>query len=302
MGGAHPARSGGAGTGGTDVAGRVAVVTDSTADLPPWLVEERALRVVPMSVAFDSDLLVSGVTISVEEFYRRLEEAVTLPTTSQPAPAWFQEAYAECDDAGATAVVSIHLSSTLSGTVDLARQMAAEAPLPVTVVDSSQVSGGLGLMVLAAERRAVEGADVGEVVEVAERVREGLSSAVVVETLEYLRKGGRLSGTQALIGTVLKVKPVLGLVDGRLEVLSRSRTWRRAREHLVERARDHLAGRPARVAITHALAPERARELLGRLREEVAVQDSLTTTIGPVIGTHTGPGAVALAVCPAAAG
>lgn len=279
--------------------GDVAVVTDSTADLPPSLVEESGLHVVPMSVAFGSQVLVSGVTISVEEFYDRLGEARALPTTSQPAPVWFEEAYAGCAAAGASAVVSLHVSSTLSGTVDLARQVAADAPLPVTVVDSRQVSGGLALMVMAARRRARAGGDATAVVEAAEEVRAGLLSMVVVDTLDYLRKGGRLSGTQALLGTVLKVKPLLGLVEGRVEVLSRSRTWRRARDRLVERAREHLGGRPAQAMITHALAPDRAEELLEALREAVVVADSLTTTIGPVIGTHTGPGAVALAVCPA---
>lgn len=277
----------------------VAVVTDSTADLPLELAEERGLRVVPMSVAFVSEVLISGVTISTEDFYARLEEADELPTTSQPAPAWLEEAYADCADEGFDAVVSLHVSGALSGTAALARQVAAQAALPVEVVDSRQVSGGLALMALAAQRAASAGGDVAGVLDAAERVRAGLRSMVVVDTLEYLRRGGRVTGLQALVGSVLRVKPMLGVEDGRLEVLSRSRTWKRARQQLVARAREHLADRPAHVLITHALAPERAAGLLDDLEEQLRVTDSLTTTIGPVIGTHTGPGAVALAVTPA---
>lgn len=278
--------------------GGVAVVTDSTADLPRSIAERRGLHVVPMSVAFGSEVLVSGISIDVEEFYERLAGAAELPTTSQPAPAWFEEAYAACADAGAEAVVSLHVSSALSGTVDLARQVAAAADLPVTVVDSHQVSGGLALMVLAAQRRAQAGGSAEEVTQAAAAVRDRLSSMVVVDTLDYLRKGGRLTGTQALLGTVLRVKPILGLVDGRLEVLSRHRTWARARQELVERTVEHAAGRPLRAVITHALVPERAAGLRAALAEAVELVDSLTTPIGPVIGTHTGPGAVALAAYP----
>ncbi len=278
---------------------RVAVVTDSTADLPLELAEERGLRVVPMSVAFGSEVLISGVTISTEEFYARLEEADELPTTSQPAPAWLEEAYADCADEGFDAVVSLHVSGALSGTAALARQVAAQAALPVEVVDSRQVSGGLALMALAAQRAASAGGDVAGVLAAAERVRAGLRSMVVVDTLEYLRRGGRVTGLQALVGSVLRVKPMLGVEDGRLEVLSRSRTWKRARQQLVTRAREHLADQPAHVLITHALAPGRAAALLDDLEGQLRVADSLTTPIGPVIGTHTGPGAVALAVAPA---
>lgn len=279
--------------------GGVAVVTDSTADLPLALAEERGLRVVPMSVAFGSEVAISGVTISVETFYERLAEARELPTTSQPAPAWFEEAYGDCADAGAGAVVSIHLSSKLSGTVELARRMAERAALPVEVVDSRQVSGGLALMALTAQRTAAEGGDAAAVAAAARAVGRSLRSMVVVDSLDYLRRGGRLTGTEALLGSVLRVKPMLGLVDGRIEMLARSRTWRRARQQLVERAVEHVGSTPAHVMITHALAPERAGELLAELEEVVDVADSLTAPIGPVIGTHTGPGAVALALCPA---
>lgn len=279
--------------------GGVAVVTDSTADLPIELADDLDLRVVPMSVTFRDETFISRVTISDDEFYERLRGATQLPTTAQPNPAWFEEAYADCVDSGLDAVVSLHVSRELSGTVAAARRAAEDAGLPVEVVDSRQVGGGLALMALAAQRAASGGAGVDGVVEAAERARAGLVNLVVVDTLENLRKGGRVSGMQALVGNVLRVKPILTVREGRIEPVDRARTVRRALDHIVERVVEGLQGAPADVIVTHALAPERAEQLWERLREHVDVASELTTVFGPVLGTHTGPGAVAVAATPA---
>lgn len=281
------------------MAAGVGVVTDSTADLPIELADEIGLRVVPMSVSFRDQTFISRVTISDDEFYARLREADQLPTTAQPSPAWFEEAYADCVDDGLDACVSLHVSRELSGTVAAARRAAQDVDLDVRVVDSRQVGGGLALMALAAQRVATAGGSVDEVVAAAERARAGLANYVVVHTLENLRKGGRLSGAQALVGNVLRVKPILTLRDGRIEPVERARTITRALDHLVDRVAEHLDGVPADVVVTHALAPERAAQLLDRLRERITVASELTTVFGPVLGTHTGQGAVAVAATPA---
>lgn len=273
----------------------VAVVTDSTADLPLDLADERGLRVVPMSVTFGDETFVSRVTITPREFYDKLATAKVLPTTAQPAPAWFEQAYLDCADDEHPAVVSIHVSKELSGTVQLARRMAEEAPIPVAVMDSRQVGGGLALMVLAAQRAAERGGSVEDVLAAAERVRNGLINNVVVDVLDNLRKGGRVTGAQAAFGTVLKVKPILTVRDGRVEVADRARTMTKALDRIVDIVADHVGDEPADVVVTHALAPERAEELWGRLRERIEVARSLTTVFGPVLGTHTGQGAVAVA-------
>lgn len=278
----------------------VGVVTDSTADLPLELADDVGLRVVPMSVSFRDQTFISRVTISDEEFYARLAEATQLPTTAQPSPAWFEEAYADCVDDGLNACVSLHVSRELSGTVAAARRAAQDVDLDVRVVDSRQVGGGLALMALAAQRIAAAGGSVEEVVGAAEQARAGLVNVMVVDTLENLRKGGRVSGTQALVGNVLQVKPILTVREGRIEPVDRARTFRRALDALVERVADGLGGAPADVIVTHALAPERADELLTRLRERVEVVSQLTTVFGPVLATHTGQGAVAVAATPAA--
>jgi DegV family protein with EDD domain len=277
----------------------VAVITDSTADLPADLAEVLGIRVVPMYVAFGEESFISRITLTEEAFYERLRHARELPTTSQPAPAWFEEAYGDAYDDGADAVVSLHVSAALSSTCDTARQVGDKADLPVHVVDSRQVSGGLALQVLAAHRAAQGGADVDDVIAAADRVRRATRSLFVVDTLDNLRKGGRLTGAQALVGNVLRVKPLLGIVDGEVQLLERTRTWRAAMERLVDLVVEHVDGERAHIVVTHAVAPDRARELWTQLEERVDVAERLEAIVGPVVGSHAGPGAVALSVCPA---
>jgi DegV family protein with EDD domain len=279
--------------------GGVAVVTDSTADLPRDLAEELGIRVVPLSVTFGSETFISGVTIDHAGFYERLGASAQLPTTSQPTPAWFEEAYADCVDDGLDAVVSLHVSSALSGTVALARARAKEAELPVEVVDSRLVGGSLGLAVLAAHQVAEAGGDVAEVVEAAERVRRHVTSLLVVDTLDYLKRGGRLTGAQALMGSMLRVKPLLHLTEGRVEVLERARTWSRALTRVADLVAEVGDTGPVDVVVTHAVSEERADEVWERIEGRVEISRRLEASIGPIVGTHVGPGAVGVAVLPA---
>lgn len=279
---------------------RVAVVTDSTCDLPPELVESLGLRVVPLSVTFGEETLIAGVQLSPTDFYARLAASETLPTTSQPAPAWFEEAYADCADDGYTHVVSLHCSSALSGTVALARDRARRAELDVEVVDTRLVGSALGAAALAAHRVAEAGGSRTEVIAAADRVRAGAASLIVVDTLDHLRRGGRLSGAQAAIGTALKVKPILHLTaDGRVEVRERTRTWTRALERVGVLAAEAAGGRPVDVTVAHAVAPARAEQLWAVVERHVDLGQRLETLIGPVVGSHVGPGAVGLVVAPA---
>jgi DegV family protein with EDD domain len=277
----------------------VAVVTDSTADLPRDLAEELGIRVVPLSVTFGSETFISGVTIDHAGFYERLATTERLPTTSQPTPAWFEEAYADCVDDGLDAVVSLHVSSALSGTVALARARAADAEIPVEVVDSRLVGGSLGLAVLAAHRVAEAGGDVAEVVAAAERVADRVTSLLVVDTLDYLKRGGRLTGAQALMGSMLRVKPLLHLTEGRVEVLERARTWTRALDRVADLVAEVGEAGPVDIVVTHAVSEERADEVWDRLEGRVEIARRLEAMIGPIVGTHVGPGAVGVAVLPA---
>ena len=277
----------------------VAVVTDSTSDLPRELAEELGIRVVPLSVTFGTETFISGVTIDPPTFYERLGRSQALPTTSQPTPAWFEEAYADCVDEGHEAAVSLHVSAALSGTVGLARDRAERALLPVEVVDTRLVGAPLGLAAIAAQRAARRGADVRGVVHAAEQVAERVTSLLVVDTLEYLRRGGRLSGAQAMVGSVLRVKPLLHLVDGRVEVRERTRTWSRAADRVAELVEQDARGAAMDVVVAHAVAEDRAAELWERLEQRVNIASRLETMIGPIVGTHVGPGAVSVAAVPA---
>jgi len=279
--------------------GGVAVVTDSTADLPTALVESIGLRVVPLSVTFGDESLIAGVTLSREDFYARLTETDRIPTTSQPAPVWFEEAYADCVDDGKDAIVSIHCSSALSGTVGLARDRGARMPIPVEVIDSRLVGGALGLAALAAHRVAEDGGSVEAVVAAAERVRRAARSLIVVDSLDHLKRGGRVTGAQAALGTAMRVKPLLHLTaEGRVEVLERTRTWSRALDRVTELAAEAAAGASVDMVVVHAVAPDRADELTERLSARLDVRERHHTLIGPIVGTHVGPGAVGVAVVP----
>lgn len=280
--------------------GEVAVVTDSTSDLPHDLVEQLGIRVVPLSVAFGAESLISGITIGRAEFYERLAREAELPTTSQPAPAWFEEAYADCVDEGLDAVVSVHCSGELSGTVASARDQGLRADLPVEVIDSRLVGGGLGLAVLAGHRAAQAGGDLAQVRAAVQRVCDTVTSLLVVDTLDYLKRGGRLTGAQALVGRALQVKPLLHVTDGRVEVRDRARTWSRALDRLGAVAEEAAAGRPVDVVVAHAAAPQRAAQVWEQLERRVDIAERLETMIGPVVGTHVGPGAVGLALVPSA--
>jgi DegV family protein with EDD domain len=281
--------------------GGVAVVTDSTADLPHELVESLGIRVVPLSVAFGTESFISGITIDHETFYERLGATSGLPTTSQPAPVWFEEAYGDCVDAGLDGVVSVHCSGALSGTVGLASDRAGRAELPVRVVDSRLVGGALGLVVLAGHRVAERGGSLDEVEAAVGRACDEVTSLVVVDTLDFLKRGGRLTGAQAFVGRALQVRPLLHLIDGRVEVRERTRTWSRAIERLATVAEEAADSRPVDVVVAHAVAPERAAQVWEALDQRVEIEERLETLMGPVVGTHVGPGAVGIAIAPAAA-
>lgn len=279
---------------------RIAVVTDSTADLPPDLAEAQGLRVVPMSVTFGGATHISRITITDEEFYAQLAASSVLPTTSQPAPRWFEEAYLDALDEGCEGVVSIHLSGKLSGTVEQARRLAAAAPIDVRVVETGHVAGALALVVLAAGRVAAQGGSMDEVIRASDVAGAAVGSWILVDSLDYLRRGGRLTGAQAMMGNVLRVKPILTVRDGVVEVVERTRTSQRGIEAMARMAAEHLDGRPGRVVVSHAMAPERADAVWAALEAvEVELAERLVTPIGPVLGTHAGPGTVSIAVLPA---
>lgn len=292
------APAGAAGRAGTEeVSGRVAVVTDSTADLPSSLAG--AVRVVPLEVRLGDRVVRDGVDIGPGELSAAIADRRLDVQTSRPTPEAFAETYRDLFAAGASAVVSVHLSRELSGTWDAARLAAEEVdPGRVRVVDSRALGMGLGFAVLAADRAAAEGADPADVEAAAAAVAARCRVIFCVDELDRLRRGGRIGTAAAVLGTVLAVKPLLHLVDGRITALEKVRTSARATQRLVEHA-VAAAGAEADLAVHHLGVPERAEELADRLAEHLpASPRPVVSEISAVIGAHVGNGALGVVVVP----
>lgn len=275
----------------------VAIVTDSTADLPPELTRSRAITVVPLTLNFDGQSLLDGVDIRPDEFYRLLHGVTTHPTTSQPSPGRFAEVYKSLL-ADHDAVVSIHISQKLSGTYESARQAAGMTdPQRVRVIDSELVSMSLGLITLAASSLAADGSDAGAIEAKVIDMRSSIQTYFSVATLEFLRRGGRIGRASALLGSVLQVKPVLCIRDGLVTPLERVRTFERALNRIVELTREVDRGHGVCVIVGHADA-EADAERIGRELDSIA-ETLMIQPLGPVVGAHAGPGVVGVGCYPA---
>ncbi len=277
----------------------MAVVTDSTAYLPDRLVVEQGLVVVPLQVVIDGRSLAEGVEVGSREVAEALAARQPV-TTSRPAPAAFAQTYRE---AGTARVVSVHLSGDLSGTVGAAQVAAREVAvdgIAVDVVDSRSLGLGLGFAALAAARSARAGADLNEVAMAAARCAYATALWLYVDTLEHLRRGGRIGPAAAMLGSALAVKPLLHLVDGRLEPLERVRTAARALSRLEEIVVAEAGPRRVDVGVQHLAAADRAEELAERLRRRLpGLRDLHVGEVGAVVGAHVGPGMIGVVVAPA---
>lgn len=275
----------------------IKLVTDSTAYLSEELVRQHDIRVVPLYVHFGETAFREGVDLSNGEFFARLKEAPVLPTTSQPSAGEFYQVFKELVDEGHE-IITLTISSRLSGTWNSA--MAAKEMLPeadISVVDSLSTSIGLQLMIQAAIEAVAAGATRQEVVDQIEQAKQNMKVLFVVDTLEYLAKGGRIGNAKAFLGTLLKVKPILVLQDGAIEPCEQVRSKRKAQARMLELIEEHLGsqGPQAKVAITNALVPEEAHSLAQELSERLCCAEPTVADIGPVIGTHTGPGVIGVA-------
>ncbi|TMC50139.1 MAG: DegV family protein [Chloroflexi bacterium] len=274
----------------------VRIVCDSTAEMDPRYGDEHGVICVPLRVLFGDEVLVDGVDVDAGSFYARMRASSRNPTTSQPTPAEFEAAFAEAARDGSS-VICTTLSSEMSGTYNAAVTARDALPdLDIHVVDTRTVSMGHHALVRAAVERAEAGGDVHDVLGLMEEVMRRQRSIFTVATLEYLRRGGRIGGARALLGSVLNIKPVLQVLDGRIEPFDRVRTYQRALERIAGTVAAAVGetGRGAVVAVGHADCPEDAR----LLAEKVAPHcdgDPEITPIGPIVGCHAGPGTLGLA-------
>jgi DegV family protein with EDD domain len=276
----------------------IAIVTDSTADLPSAIAAARGVTVVPLTVMLDGTSYLDGVDITAADFYRRLQSASGPATTSQPTPASFDEAYRRLLE-DHDEVVSIHISQKLSGTCAAALEGARMTGTAdrIRVVDSELVSMPLGLIVLAAAEAAGAGCSGGEVVDRVEGLRRQVSVFFVVATLEYLRRGGRIGAANALLGSVLQVKPVLTIRGGQVTPLERVRTQDRAIARLVELVREQDRGHGLCAIVGHAASEDAAERIAAEIED--GCDTLLLQPLGPVVGAHAGPGTVGVGCYPA---
>jgi DegV family protein with EDD domain len=272
----------------------VRVVTDSTSDIPQTLVEELGITLVPLFVHFGEEGYRDRVEIDADTFYQRLTQSRLFPTTSVPPPSTFLEVYQELAK-DAEGIVSVHISSKLSGTWSSAKTAAAEAALacPLEVVDSGTATMALGLVVIEAARAAQRGASFEEVLEVTRGAMQRSRLFFMVETLEYLQKGGRIGRARSLLGTLIQIKPILTVRDGEVHPARQVRTRAKAVEALYEMVVQHQPFQA--LSVLYTTDTEDARTFRDRLAAHFPAEQIIVARAGPVIGAHVGPGGLGAA-------
>ena len=277
----------------------IAVVTDSTAYLPASLAARHRISVVALHVVLAGRTGAETVEVGPDEVAAALGERRVMVTTSRPAPGEFAEAYRAT---AAAQVVSVHLSSALSGTVDSARLAAAlvlAEGIEVQVVDSRTIAMGLGFAAIAGAETAATGADLATVAGCVRQVAAATTSLFYVDSLEHLRRGGRITAAAALVGTALGLKPLLHVIDGQIAVIEKVRTSSRALARLEQRAVEAAGAGPVDLAVHHLAAEARATQLADRLRARVPGLRTLSLSeVGAVVGAHVGPGLLGVVVSP----
>lgn len=275
---------------------KVAIVTDSTAYLPPEILEEYQIQVIPLSVIWDGDSYQDGVDITTSQFYNRLEKSHSLPSTSQPPVGEFIDCFSALLESGKD-ILAIMISAGISGTVNSALQAQADLdPSRIEVIDSQTAAMATGLHVIAAARKAAEGATLQEVAQVAREAQQRTDIVFVVDTLEYLHKGGRIGGAKRFLGSMLNIKPILEMSAGKIEAVDQVRTQKRSLEHMADLIREKAAGeKPLRMAVIHSNVPEMALALKERVQASFSPEEIYISELSPVIGTHVGPGTLAIA-------
>jgi DegV family protein with EDD domain len=265
----------------------VKVVTDSASDLDEATAAELGVTVVPLTIRFGTDEYVDRVTLSPTEFYAKMASSSVLPETAAPSPGAFEKAFRAGLDEGADGIVCVNLSSKLSATIQSAQNAArAMGDAPIRIVDSLSVTGGLASMVVAAARRAAEGASVDEVAATVEAMVPRTRIYGALDTLDNLKKGGRIGSAQALLGSLLSIKPLIEIRGGEVHEAGKPRTRGKALRALVDKLRE--AGEVENVWVLHGDAPD-ADELLDLVTQVIPREQITEGIIGATIGTHGGP-------------
>ena len=276
---------------------KIALITDSTCDIPESLLSQFDIGVVPLNIIWGEEQFRDGVDLSADSFYQRLENDPVLPTTSQPTPQDLVRVYQAAGEEGAEEILIITISAAMSGTHQSAKIAAEQVDIPVHVLDSRANSMSLGWQVLAAARARDAGGDLQAMIQAADKARSTMAYIITLDTLEYLHKGGRIGGASHFIGNLLNLKPQISVdhESGTVAGGRRSRTRKRALADLYD---DFFASidssRPLRIAVLHNAALDEAQALAERIKGDFDPEEILISIVSPVLGVHTGPKAVAL--------
>ncbi len=275
----------------------VRIVTDSTADIPSSLAEELNITVVPLTVFFGDEAYLDGIELDNAKFYQKLQSSKALPRTSQPSPAAFQEAYMRLIEDGADGILSIHLSSKLSGTYQSAHSASDSLPektkkIPIEVVDSLSISAGMSYAIINAASEARQGLSLEEIKAHAIDRLARTRILAVLDTLEYVKRGGRIGSARALLGNMLSVKPIISLRDGEVVPIEQPRTRSRAFARVAQLVGEQ--GKLEQISIAES-NEEVGLQLAGALKT-VSQGEIIRYKLGGVLGAHTGPGTVAVIV------
>ncbi len=281
---------------------KVKIVTDSTADLPKSIVDELDITVVPLKVLFGEETYEDGVTITAGEFYQKLASSSVIPSTSQPTPYQFEEVYKEVAFEDEAQIISIHLSSKLSGTYQsacIARDIIKDE-VDVTVIDSKRASYAIGIIVVEVAKLAKAGATKEQCLARLEELLTKTRVYFMVDTLEFLQKNGRIGKASAVFGSLLKIKPILSLnEDGEVYPYDKVRGQKKALAKIYEFIQKEYGTEDIHVGISHANANEFASGVMTEIKSQFKVNSGVITEIGPVIGAHVGPGTIAISITPA---
>ncbi|NLM40297.1 MAG: DegV family protein [Firmicutes bacterium] len=276
---------------------RITIVTDSAASVPPELAREVELEIVPVGIQIDNQFLREGLDLTPEEFYAQLEEKEGL-TTSQPSPGDFLAIYNKLVDR-AKEIISIHITGRQSGTVQVAELLKEHIPIPITVVDSESASMGQGFAALAAAKAALKGKSREEILEIIERVKKKTAVFVAVPTLKYLARSGKVSRMQAMVASLLTIKPILGIRDGLVQVVDKKRSYGQALQRMISLVEERFPSERLTVAVLHSNAPEKAEEFKQKVEERLRCAKVFIAEMGAALAVHGGQGMLGIAACAA---
>lgn len=275
----------------------VALITDSTCDIPANWREEYDISVVPLTIIFGERQYKDGIDLTSEQFYELLPQSKYFPHTSQPTPADFSAAIQDAAAKGYEEAIIVTISSAMSGTINSARKAAVEAPIPVHVMDGKNNSMGLGWQVVAAARKREAGGDAAAMLDAIEKVRECMVYYITLNTMEFLAKGGRIGSATKFLESIISIKPLISVNphSGSVTPSIPARSRHNAIEGLYKEFFNHIDTHlPMHITVLHNSALDEAKTLAGRVEADFSPQEIFISTTSPILGTHTGPKALAL--------